>query len=106
MRSRLLVAAALAAALVLAGCANANLPPETKMVTVPKVTEMTREAAANVLKKVGLKVGTVTLAPYPAKASPFVVTQDPAFGSPVPPGSAVDLIVAQPATSTAATTTP
>ena len=100
MRSSLLIAAVLAGALVLGGCANANLPPETKMVTVPKVTEMTREAAANVLKSAGLKVGTVTAAPYPAKAEPFVITQDPPVGSPAPPGTAVDLVVAQPATST------
>lgn len=104
MKLKLLALGALVAALALVGCATANLAPETKLVQVPKVTDMTQEAAANVLKKAGLKVGVITTAPYPSTAQPYVVTQDPPAAAPVPRGTKVNLLVAKPATSTTSPT--
>jgi len=67
------------------------LPPVG--VTVPDVVGLTAAAAGTALGAVGLTTGTVTTAPSPTVAIGLVISQTPAAGSLVAPGSVVDYVV-------------
>jgi beta-lactam-binding protein with PASTA domain len=62
-------------------------------VTVPSVVGQTQNGAAAVLQKSGLTVGTVTQQTSTSVPAGSVISQNPAAGTSVAPGSAVDLVV-------------
>ena len=62
-------------------------------VTVPNVIGQTQNGAAAVLQKSGLTVGTVTQQTSTSVPAGSVISQNPAAGTSVAPGSAVDLVV-------------
>jgi beta-lactam-binding protein with PASTA domain len=62
-------------------------------VNVPNVVGQTQGAAGTAITGANLVVGTVTQQCSNTVAAGSVISQNPAAGSPVPPGSAVDLVV-------------
>jgi DNA-binding beta-propeller fold protein YncE len=62
-------------------------------VTVPKVVSMTQTAAAAAVLGAGLVIGTVTQQPSNAVPSGSVISESPAAGTSVAPGSAVNMVV-------------
>jgi beta-lactam-binding protein with PASTA domain len=62
-------------------------------VSVPNVVNLTQTAATAAITNAGLVVGTVTTAASSTVAAGSVVSQTPAAGTPVAPGSAVNLVV-------------
>ncbi len=69
-------------------------------VTVPNVVALTQAAAAAAITGAGLTVGPVTSAPSPIVPAGSVMSQNPAAGTPLAAGSAVNLTVSSgPATS-------
>jgi len=62
-------------------------------VTVPSVVGQTQSGAAAMLQKSGLTVGTVTQQTSASVPVGSVISQNPAAGALVPPGSTVDLVV-------------
>ena len=62
-------------------------------VPVPNVVNQTQAAATTAIQSVGLVVGTVTTASSSTVASGSVISESPAAGTQVNPGSAVSLVV-------------
>jgi beta-lactam-binding protein with PASTA domain len=62
--------------------------------TVPDVLGMTQAVAATRITGAGLSVGSVTFASSATVAAGSVISQSPAAGSSLPPGAAVDLVIA------------
>ena len=62
-------------------------------VAVPNVVNMTQVAAESDITAVGLTVGNVTTACDGSIAAGSVISSDPAGGTSVPPGTAVDIVV-------------
>ena len=61
--------------------------------TVPNVVGQSQAAAQSAINGVGLNIGTVTTAPSTSVAAGNIISQDPAGGTAVALGSAVNLIV-------------
>lgn len=68
---------------------------ETKMTTVPTVTNTTRENAQVAIKNAGLEIGSITEAYSDTVASGSVISQNPAGGSSVEEGVTVDLVISK-----------
>jgi PASTA domain len=66
---------------------------EVSLVAVPDVVGLTEAAAATALTTAGLVSGTVTTASSTTVAAGLVISQSPASGASVAPGSAVDYVV-------------
>lgn len=62
-------------------------------VDVPDVVGLTQAAAETAITDANLAVGAVTEAYHETLPAGYVISQDPAFGSSVLPGTAVDLVV-------------
>jgi Dockerin type I domain/PASTA domain len=62
-------------------------------VPVPNVVSLTQAAATTALVSAGLKLGTVTTASSTAVAAGKVLSSDPAAGTALAPGTAVNLVV-------------
>ena len=77
---------------VLTGCWGSDNPGSAK-IAVPSVVGMTQTAAATSITGVGLKVGTATMASSASVASGSVISENPAAGTKVASGSAVNLTV-------------
>lgn len=67
---------------------------ELPAATVPEVTGLDQAQARQLLEEVGLVLGSVTSAPSPDVEADHVLSQSPAAGAAVPPGTTVDLVVA------------
>jgi len=63
------------------------------MVTVPNVEKLTQDDATTAITAAKLKVGTSTQQTSTTVASGIVISQDPANGSSVAEGSAVNLVI-------------
>ncbi len=83
--------------------AGTSVPPGTTVnlvvstgpanVAVPNVVNLTQAAATTAITSAGLAVGTVTFANSATVSAGSVISQNPAAGASVAPGSAVDLVV-------------
>jgi hypothetical protein len=69
------------------------IPADTKPVTAPNVVNLTQAAATSAITGAGLIVGTVSTATSTSVAAGSVISQNPAAGAQVVPGSAVALVV-------------
>jgi serine/threonine-protein kinase len=62
-------------------------------IAVPDVTGMNQEQARSMLEQAGLVLASTTAQPSSDVPADLVLSQDPAAGSSVPPGSTVSLVV-------------
>ncbi len=92
-RGLLLLAGALLAASCSGGSAGESTGNSPPPVTVPSVVGLTQAAATTALAGAGLTLGAVTTASSATVPAGSVVSQDPAAGVSVAPGSAVALVV-------------
>lgn len=65
-------------------------------IEVPKVTGGSLSRAQKAIEKAGLVVGTVRRVEHEERGENYVLRQDPEPGTPVPPGTEVELVVVAP----------
>ncbi len=94
MTTRLLAASWLICAFVLGGCGGGGSGgPGTTNSTVPNVVGDTQATATTSLNSAGLMLGTVTAQTSATVSSGDVISESPAAGTSVAPGSSVSLVV-------------
>ena len=71
----------------------ATFRPTGSQVNVPSVVNLTQSAATTAITNVGLVIGTITTASSATVPAGSVISQNPAAGTSVAPGSAVSLVV-------------
>jgi len=69
--------------------------PTPRMVTVPKLINLSKRAAEEMLSSFGLKLGKITTVTDPDKFFDIIIDQNPKPGTKVPVGSKVDITINQ-----------